>query len=50
MLDDVTFDKLYVRVGDNVKEGDILLTLTSKSLEDSIDKYNEQKEIAEIRM
>lgn len=50
MLDDVTFDKLYVRVGDNVKEGDILLTLTSKSLEDSIDKYNEQKEIAEIEI
>lgn len=48
MLKDVTFDKLYVSVGDKVKKGDVLLTMSSKSLEDEIDSYTEQKEKAQL--
>lgn len=50
MLEDVEFDKLYVKVGDNVKEGDLLLKLKSQSLEDSINQYIEQREVAEIEI
>lgn len=48
MLKDVAFDKLYVSVGDKVKKGDVLLTMSSKSLEDEIDSYTEQKEKAQL--
>ena len=48
MLEDVAFDKLYVSVGDKVKKGDVLLTMSSKSLEDEIDSYTEQKEKAQL--
>ena len=50
MLEDIEFDKLYVRVGDVVREGDLLVELKSQSLEDKIDKYTEQKEVAEIEL
>lgn len=48
MLEDVAFDKLYVSVGDKVKKGDVLLTMSSRSLEDEIDSYTEQKEKAQL--
>ena len=48
MLKDVAFDKLYVSVGDKVKKGDVLLTMSSKSLEDEIDSYTEQQVKAQL--
>jgi hypothetical protein len=50
MLEDIEFDRLYVMVGDTVHPGDILLQLKSQSLQDNIDKYTEQKEVAEIEI
>ena len=46
LLEDIKFDELYVNVGDMVKEGDVLLTLSSESLENEIDSYTEQKDLA----
>ena len=46
LLDDIKFDKLYVSVGDMVKEGDVLLTMSSETLNSQIDQYTEQKETA----
>ena len=48
MLSDITFDKLYVSVGDMVKEGEALLSLKSDSLNEKIEQYTDQKERSEI--
>ena len=48
MLKDIAFDRLYVSLGDMVRKGDILLTLSSETLENSIEQYTDQKERNEI--
>lgn len=48
LLEDIKFEKLYVSVGDMVKEGDVLLTMSSDTLDSQIDQYIEQKEMAEL--
>ena len=46
LLEDIVFDELYVNVGDMVSEGDVLLTLKSQTIEDEIDSYTQQKDLA----
>ncbi len=48
MLKDITFDRLYVSLGDMVRKGDILLTLRSETLDNKIEQYTDQKERNEI--
>lgn len=48
LLEDIVFDELFVNVGDMVKEGDVLLTLSSSSLEADIDSYTQQKDLAAL--
>ena len=48
MLKDLQFDKLYVKVGDTVKQGDVLAELSSPSLNADIERYTQDKELAEM--
>ncbi|MCR5367439.1 Multidrug efflux pump subunit AcrA (membrane-fusion protein) [Eubacterium ruminantium] len=47
---DVEFDELMVDIGDSVKKGDVLVKFKSKSLDDEIKQYVDQKELAEAKI
>lgn len=49
MIDDLQFDKLNVKIGDYVKQGDILAELKCPSLDADIEKYTKEKKLAEMQ-
>ena len=50
LVDDLVFDKLNVKIGDTVQKGDVLAELKCPSLDSEIERYTQEKKLAEMEM